>query len=171
MSSVAKFLFEVLSLKNIPRSGWLKLGIKDPESVAEHSFMTAVISFILAYMETGSVEEASKVTVAALFHDAHETRTLDLHKLARRYVSVDEERAKKEMFDFEAGKEILELVNRYKDFVKDADKLELLLQAKAYSKNYDSMFYTRDVKFKTDSAKKLAEEILNSDERWWRDLE
>ena len=171
MSSVVRFLFELASLKNVPRSGWLKLGIDEPESVAEHSFLTAAIAFILAYMETKNLDVASKVCAAALFHDAHETRTLDLHKLARRYVKVDEEKARKDVFNFEGGEEIIKLVKEYEDLVKDADKLELLIQAKIYSKNYDSMFYVRDLKFKTKSAKILAEKIREADERWWREVE
>ncbi|MEM4702443.1 MAG: HD domain-containing protein, partial [Archaeoglobaceae archaeon] len=37
---LVKFIHEVGTLKMIPRSGWLKIGIKNPESVAEHCFRT-----------------------------------------------------------------------------------------------------------------------------------
>ena len=48
MRGVAEFIEKAERLKLIPRSGWLKIGIKSPESVAEHSFRTALIKFILA---------------------------------------------------------------------------------------------------------------------------
>ncbi|MCS7130781.1 MAG: HD domain-containing protein, partial [Archaeoglobaceae archaeon] len=43
MEDLVKFIHEVGSLKLTPRSGWLKIGIEFPESVAEHSFRTAII--------------------------------------------------------------------------------------------------------------------------------
>src|SRR4051812_40383386 len=38
MAGIATFLFEAGHLKNVPRSGWLLLGMAQPESIAEHSF-------------------------------------------------------------------------------------------------------------------------------------
>ena len=68
--------------------------------------------------------------------------------------------------------EEIENLEELKDFVKDADKLELLLQAKEYSEVYPSaMEYTKNLKFKTETAKKLAELIKQSDHRWWLKLE
>jgi putative hydrolase of HD superfamily len=171
MEEIVKLLFEAGMLKFIPRSGWFKIGIKNPESVAEHSFRTALIAFIIAYLETSDVSKASKASFLALIHDFHESRTLDLHKLSRRYVSVDSRKA----FEDQLGslpedmrKEIEVLMKEFGDIVKDADRLELLLQAKEYSETYPSaMIYAQDLEFKTEAAKKLAEVIRNSDHRWW----
>jgi len=41
LAGVAAYLFEIGSLKNLPRAGWLRLGVPLPESVAEHSFRVA----------------------------------------------------------------------------------------------------------------------------------
>jgi len=46
---IEKFFQKVLELKNVPRQGWKeKLEIINPESVAEHSYSTTVISMILS---------------------------------------------------------------------------------------------------------------------------
>ena len=45
------FIAEAGMLKRVRRSGWSVLGIKDAETVAEHSFRCAVIGYILASME------------------------------------------------------------------------------------------------------------------------
>jgi hypothetical protein len=40
-NDMAKYLYEAGQLKRVKRSGWWIAGVKDPESVAEHSFRTA----------------------------------------------------------------------------------------------------------------------------------
>ena len=173
MENIVKFLFEAGTLKLIPRSGWFKIGIKNPESVAEHSFRTALIAFIIAYLETSDISKACKASFLALIHDLQESRTLDLHKLSRRYVSVSSEVAKEQLrYLPEDMQQDIETLKEFEDFVKDADKLELLLQAKEYSESYPSaMLYTKNLEFKTASAKKLAEAVKRSDYRWWLDFE
>ena len=54
-------------LKKVKRSGWWVAGIKDPESVAEHSFRCAVIGYYIAHVEK---VDRYKVLVMALF-DGH----------------------------------------------------------------------------------------------------
>ena len=44
LAGTATFLFEMGHLKNLPRAGWLLLGIPQPESVAEHSFRVAIVA-------------------------------------------------------------------------------------------------------------------------------
>ncbi len=174
MQEIVDFLFEAGILKLIPRSGWFKIGIKNPESVAEHSFRTALIAFIIAYLETKDFVKACKTCLLGLIHDLNEARTLDLHKLSRRYVEVDFDEVLKEQLKMlpEELTEKIDDLKELKDFVKDADKLELLLQAKEYSEVYPSaMEYTKKLEFKTETAKKLAEIIKQSDHRWWLKLE
>ncbi len=174
MQEIVDFLFESGILKLIPRSGWFKIGIKEPESVAEHSFRTALIAFIVAFLETKDFDKACKACLLGLIHDLNEARTLDLHKLSRRYVEADFDEVLKEQLDMlpEVLTKEIERLEDLKDFVKDADKLELLLQAKEYSEVYPSaMEYTKNLKFKTETARKLAELIRKSDHRWWLKLE
>lgn len=172
MEKIAKLLFESGTLKLIPRSGWFKIGIKEPETVAEHSFRTALVAFIIAKMETGSYDEAVKAAFLGLIHDLHESRTLDLHKMARRYANMDDERIKDEHAKILGIEEFIQGEKHLTDYVEDADKLELLIQAKEYSERYPSaMVYARNLEFKFDSSRELADIIRNSDHRWWLDFE
>ncbi len=167
MENVIKFIHEVGSLKLVPRSGWMKLGIKLPESVAEHSFRTAVIAFILALKSGEKMEKACRAAVAALFHDLHETRIMDLHKIARRYVDADEERVSEEQFS-DVGIELdFSDVGRY---VRDADKLELAFQAVEYeTQSRYATDFAKNLEFETEIAGRIYDVLMRrKDPRWWR---
>jgi putative hydrolase of HD superfamily len=45
-AAIVSFAYEAGQLKNLPRSGWLRAGIKNPESVADHSFRVAVLAYL-----------------------------------------------------------------------------------------------------------------------------
>ncbi|HTY08285.1 MAG TPA: HD domain-containing protein, partial [Candidatus Edwardsbacteria bacterium] len=85
MRPIANFLYEVGVLKQVKRSGWWLAGVKDPETVAEHSYRAAVIAYFVARLERADAEKACAI---ALFHDTHEARVQDLHKVAQRYVDM-----------------------------------------------------------------------------------
>src|SRR5947209_8295760 len=85
MNNIAKYLYEVGQLKRVKRSGWWMAGITDPESVAEHSFRTALLGYILASLEGA---DPQKTAMICLFHDLGETRINDLHRVAKRYIDV-----------------------------------------------------------------------------------
>ncbi|MCS7119273.1 MAG: HD family hydrolase [Archaeoglobaceae archaeon] len=162
---LVNFIHEVGTLKLIPRSGWLKVGVKNPESVAEHSFRAAIIAFLLA-KESG-IEKALKSAFCALVHDLHESRTMDLHGLAKKYVKVDEEKVKNEQVSF--GIDFKDISDVEK-FVKDADKLELAFQAVEYSNiTKFAIEFAEELEFETDIARKIYEELMKrKDPRWWR---
>ena len=42
-----KFLQEINKLKSIKRTGWLRKNVKNPESVADHSFRVALMAYLL----------------------------------------------------------------------------------------------------------------------------
>ena len=77
--AILELVCEAGLLKRVQRSGWWVLGIKNAESVAEHSFRCAVVGYVLAHMEQA---DAYKVLVMCLFGDMHEARITDLHKMA-----------------------------------------------------------------------------------------
>ncbi len=80
---MAKYLYELGQLKRVRRSGWWIAGVENPESVAEHSFRTAVIAYFLAQLEGA---DPRRRLSWRLFHDISEARTNDLHRIVRRYV-------------------------------------------------------------------------------------
>jgi len=167
MEDVVKFIHEVGCLKLTPRSGWLKLGIKLPESVAEHSFRTAIIAFILAVKNGEDFEKACKAATAALFHDIHESRTMDLHKIAKVYVNNDEERARREQFSLLGFTPDFSDVE---DYVADADKLELAFQAVEYAgQTSHALKFAENVEFKTNVAREIYSELMERrDPIWWK---
>ncbi len=66
---VAKYLYEMGYLKQVKRAGWGMLGITQPESVAEHSFRTAIIGYVLASLADA---DPQKTATMCLFHDTAE---------------------------------------------------------------------------------------------------
>ena len=85
MAGMAAFLFEMGHLKQLPRSGWLLLGIPQPETVAEHSFRVGIAGILLAAMEGADV---GRTAALCLLHDAHETRIGDVPSVGRAYITT-----------------------------------------------------------------------------------
>ncbi len=85
LSGVAAFLFEMGHLKRLARAGWALLGIRQPETVAEHSFRAGAVGIALAALEGADV---GRTAVLCLLHDAHQTRNGEVLSVARGYVTA-----------------------------------------------------------------------------------
>src|ERR1017187_3329393 len=140
LTGVATFLFEMGHLKHLPRSGWLFLGIPQPESVAEHSFRVAVVGITLAAMEGADV---GRTVALCLLHDAHETRIGDVPSVGRAYVTTAIPEAvtarQTSAMPDAVAKVVQDLVAEYEAadtpesrLAHDADKIETLMQAIEY---------------------------------------
>jgi putative hydrolase of HD superfamily len=69
------FFNTVAELKKIPRKGWKeKVGLQSPESVADHSYNTAVMAMVLSDLKELDTE---KILRMALLHDIAESVTGD----------------------------------------------------------------------------------------------
>ncbi len=171
-------------LKKIKRTGWWVVGIKDPESVAEHSFRCAVMGYYIAHLEK---VDPYKVLIMTLFNDIHESRINDLHKMGHYYIDFKEAEKKvfKDQVRFLDGRVSAQMDALRKDYdaqktkesivARDADILECLIQAKEY---YDHG-YTKAKKFfqvapgylKTKTARELWKRMKNWDSgRWWESV-
>jgi putative hydrolase of HD superfamily len=181
---ITKFLYEMGQLKRVKRSGWWIAGVKDPESVAEHSFRTAVIAYILAQLEGVNQE---KVVSMALFHDMSEARTNDAHRIVRRYANWEDvdkkavgEQSKR--LPGEMGKRMVTLFEEFEEeasleakVVRDSDLLECIVQAREYQAlGYTDVvdwIFNAQAALKTESAKKIASECLKTEPKeWWQGL-
>jgi putative hydrolase of HD superfamily len=174
-----EFLFEVGMLKKTPRTGYQFLG-SGGESVADHSFRTAVIGYVLASQEPGA--DRNKVVLMCLFHDFPEARTGDHNYVNKKYVKTDEERAVQDQVrELSFGDEIVDLFQEFNGcdtlearLAKDADQLDLILELKGHldsgnpnAKDWLSYAVKRII---TDSAKQMAQEILTTNSSdWWFD--
>ena len=90
-AGIVDFIFEINNLKRFEHCGTKFVGVKNPDSIAEHVFRTMQIGFILAELEGVDALEVVKVS---LFHDNGEVRVGDFHKIASRYIDSDEAEAR-----------------------------------------------------------------------------
>jgi len=133
-----------IKLKGKKRRGWYLRNIKDGESIAEHSFATALLGMFLADKLKLNTEKVMKM---ALIHEFCEIITGDItpvDNVSPKDKRKMEEKAVNELFqNMENGKYYIEL---WKEFeygkslegllVKDMDKFEMALQAVEYDENY-----------------------------------
>ena len=109
-------VFEAANVKRMLRTGWQRLGDNE-EGVGEHSFMTAVIAYLLA-REINSANDAArnvsmeKIMVMSIFHDFHEGRTGEMDKVAKLYMTRHEDKANRDIFEG-VDNELLDLLNEY----------------------------------------------------------
>ncbi len=177
MDRLADFLFEVGMLKRTPRTGWQFLG-SGAESVAEHSFRVAMITFVLAHHE-GDID-AERALRMALFHDLPEARTGDLNYMAQKYVTADEETAAADMTEgLPFGGEVRDLLAEFRAqesreavLVRDADNLEMLFQLKEHhdvgNRNAERWMPAVVERLRLPSARELAQRVTAGDSSaWW----
>src|SRR4029453_6981061 len=140
LEGLTNFLYEMGLLKRYKRTGWMIAGIDNPESIAEHSFRTAIIGYLLAVMEGA---DPPKTAAPCLFHDTQETRIGDVPSVGKAYVvtAPNAEVTADQVAGFPAqvGRAVRELVEEDEEretqeaqLAKDADKLECLIQAREY---------------------------------------
>src|SRR4051812_42831059 len=137
LARLTGFLYEQGLLKRYRRTGWHIVGVRTPESIADHSFRTAIIATLLAAMEGADPERAA---LLGLLHDSQETRLTDIPYVAKRYltaasnqdVTADQTRGLPEA----VAKVVRAVVDEYEErespealCARDADKLECLIQA------------------------------------------
>ncbi|MEA1936505.1 MAG: HD domain-containing protein [Patescibacteria group bacterium] len=185
IKNIVNFIFEINQLKRQIHSGFQIVGIKYPDTVAEHALRSAQIGYILAIMEGNSNPE--KVACMLIIHDNPETRIGDQHKVAARYFS--NKKAEEEVFEDQIDLLGEKIKNKWKIYfseyenrnteegiiAKDADWIETAFQAKEYV----DLGYERAVDWidnvekavETKSAKKIIKEIRKTKfTDWWKNL-
>jgi putative hydrolase of HD superfamily len=177
MKRIANFLFEAGMLKRTPRTGFQFLG-SGAESVAEHIFRTVYIGYTLGNLVEGV--DVNKLIRMCLFHDLPEARTGDLNYVNKKYVKADETKAVNDLADtLPFGNEIRGLIFEFIEgksmeaqLAYDADQLELILALKEYkdigNKYADEWLEFAIKRLKTETARELADTILETDSSlWW----
>lgn len=135
----------MLSLKLLPRTGWLQRGLTNVESIAEHTFGVATLAMFVGDQTPGI--DRGRLLAIAMLHDLAEALIGDLPASAKRHIGVavkqEAERcALIEMLDgLPQAAEYLELWTEYTEgrspearLVKALDRLEMLIQALAYER-------------------------------------
>ena len=164
------FFYIVSELKKVPRNGWKKkVGIEHPESVADHSYVTAIMSMV--FSDTVGLN-TEKILKMALLHDIAESITGD-------FTPEDISKENKKIVENEVMGEILsklpsKLGDEYKkiwieyvqenskeaSLMHEIDRLEMAIQAVKYS---SEGFSKEILKTFVESARKemKTKELLN----------
>lgn len=179
LHGVATFLHEAGHLKNLPRAGWLLLGIPHPESVAEHSYRVGLIGIALAAIEGA---DPGQTAALCLMHDVHETRIGDVPSVGRSYVTTAKPQAvtshQTAVMPADVAKVLQDLTGEYEDtetieskLAHDADKIETLMQAREYAAQGYATEPWSDTSIqalRTEAGKQLAQAIVAGDPHgWW----
>ncbi|MBP9814486.1 HD domain-containing protein, partial [Candidatus Woesebacteria bacterium] len=114
--ATTNLIYEAANVKRMLRTGWQRLGDNE-EGVGEHSFMTAVIAYLLAREinlqgKADRTVSMEKVMLMSIFHDFHEGRTGEMDKVAKLYMTRHEDKANEDIFG-EVDKELLALLTEY----------------------------------------------------------
>ncbi|HSB57820.1 MAG TPA: HD domain-containing protein [Nitrosopumilaceae archaeon] len=135
--------FNIVSeLKKTPRKGWKeKLGLQNPESVADHSYMTAIIAMILSDLKG---LDTKKILKMSLLHDLAESITGDL--MPEEISKTDKMELENQIISDIFTKLPTKLADDYTkiwheyhkteskeaELVHEVDRLEMALQARKY---------------------------------------
>jgi len=177
LDNLIEFFRMAGQLKRVPRSGWVEVGVDSPESVADHTFRTAIFCMILSDLQD---LDRSKTLQMALLHDLPEVITGDLTPKERTEDAKEKEDA--------AIKQLLSLLpvrllerylkiwleyeeskTREAKAVRELEKLEMALQAKEYQKAEPSIkgierfIKSADRVITSPEVRKLLSCILDSD--------
>lgn len=184
MNKILDFFYEMGVMKRQRHTGSILAGVKDPDSLADHTCRAAIIAFVMAGLE-GADEE--KTACIVLFHDIGECRVGDQHKVGARYWdhSGPEQKAYEEQAALLPAQIEKKLNNYFKEFnkrdtkegivAKDADWVEMAMTAKEFSEQgYGAMLDWVDrisEAVETNTAKDLMEKIMTTTSTdWWKDL-
>ncbi|NLY41980.1 MAG: HD domain-containing protein [Desulfovibrionales bacterium] len=173
---IADFIFELGMLRKTPRTGYQFLG-SGAENVAEHSFRTAMIGYMLAQKSGADV---ARTVLLCLFHDVHEARIGDFNYVNHIYNTSDPEQALNhalegtglrmdalDMWHELEAKNSLEAC-----LAQDADQLDLIANLKEeqdLGNSYATKWLEHAVlRLKTKIAQECAEALLTTDHTdWW----
>ena len=141
------FCEAALNLKGVRRQGWVDAGLERPESVADHSYATAVLAMVMADMDK---LDAGRAVRMALLHDMAEGITGDM--VPGRVDPAVKRRLERDAMDRILGNLPAPLRDSYTSIweeylagntpearlVHDADRLEMGLQARRYRSMLDA---------------------------------
>jgi len=151
-STVLQFFENIFVLKNLYRQGWVRYHAtkeSETESVADHSFSVAVLSYLFA-REYYPELDADKVLKLALFHDIGEVHAGDipLKSITTDFDIEEKQRKEKEgvnevFLHLKHRDEYIALWEEFEyqkspeaRFVREIDKLEFVLQSYLYEKQH-----------------------------------
>ena len=147
---MAAFLQDAAYLKTIPRTGWFMRGVPEAESVAEHTWGVALVTLVLSQGVEVPIDREKALSMA-LLHDLPERVLSDIPSPAERYFPPGAKRNAEEAVLAEmlaalpAAQSLQTWWREFEDrsspegqLVSDADRIELLVQARLYEESRGS---------------------------------
>ncbi|XP_055857500.1 uncharacterized protein LOC129920251 [Episyrphus balteatus] len=176
LADILHFMELVGNLKHTKRTGWVLRDVDDCESISGHMYRMSMMTFLLE--ETEGLNRIRCMELA-LVHDLAESLVGDLTPFCG--VAKEDKKAMelKAMADIcklvePRGKRIMELFEEYEEgqsaeskFVKDLDRLDMVMQAFEYEKRdnclmkHQEFFDSTEGKFQHPFIKKLVKEICD----------
>ena len=173
--NILDFYFKTLELKNIDRTGWVEVGIENPESVMEHVGGSLILAMIIK-TEKGLILDMEKVYQMLIVKELKKAIT----KKEESVILDEEEKDKKDnttdmLKILSNSEELLKIYDEYNEgntqeakFVLMVSKLESDIQAKKYE--IDGRFTIEnaknDIKNYPDELKKELTEIEKASDGW-----
>ena len=174
---ILDFFKTVVNLKKISRQGWIdKLSIKNPESVADHSYSMAIMGMVLSDLENYDSERILKMI---LLHDLAESKIGDFtpeqinieNKIQLENTAFNEiiehlPDSIKEQY-LEIWQEYQENISPESKIIHQIDKLEMVLQAKTYQneghpkEKLETFFESAKIEITNPKLKELFTKIVN----------
>ena len=174
-----QFLFEIGSLRNIPRAWIQHLGVPCASNL-EHTMRVIFLALLIARAE-GTGDEGVIIKMA-LTHDLPETRTADLAYVHKVYSQTDDMRAARDLFAGTSFGDFEDIHSRYEKrdcveakIVKDADNLDIDLELKELEEQGHKLpakwkamrKFVRDKKLYTKTAKALWDQLQKANVAQW----
>lgn len=142
LQNLIKFLEITGILKQTERTGWVEIGVYQPESVADHTFRTTLLCMLYADIEA---LDPTKLMKMALIHDLPESVTGDLTPSQKTPETKEkEEKAISQIFSLLPKKQRENYLAIWREYeegrtreakaVQQLEKIEMALQAKEYQK-------------------------------------
>jgi putative hydrolase of HD superfamily len=182
IEKITNFILEYRTLKHLPRGCLSYLKGPVSENIAEHSFYTTIIGWLLAKLEGGNEDKIIKM---CLIHDLAEVRGGEKNLINKFYTTpIDEVKIIKEV-SRDYNIENFFLVNLLQEFseektleakiAKDADVLaQMLLEKESFDLgNFRAKRWlsTSLKRLKTKNGKELGKVLYEIDsDKWWLEI-
>jgi len=183
IKKLVNFLLEYRTLKHLPRGclPYLKGPVK--ENIAEHSFYTTIIGWILAKLEGG---DENKVIKMCLIHDLCEARGGEKNLINKFYTSPNDELKITTEISHDYNLKSFSLPELFKEFkekktkeskiAKDADILaQMLLEKESFesgNKLASKWLMQSFVRLKTKMGEKFGKLLIETEsDEWWLEID
>jgi len=163
---------ELSYLTRIKRTGWVLVGVPDPETVADHCYETAIFTYILSKYIDVKVDIGKALTMA-LFHEVGEVRIGDFPRRAKKYVKKFKKGAEDSAIHDILGDVVNDIIPTLHEFeectsveaklVEAAEELQIIFKALIYAKENkgDISEYRNDIQRYDAKGFEIAQEIAD----------